>query len=420
MRRVNVSPTVTFSRKMLSSVVTVILAGGKGSRLQPLTRHRSKPSVPFGGKYRIIDFPLSNCINSGFRKIFVLTQYKSQSLQEHLQEAWSMLPAQLGEFVSAVPPQNLKGDRWYEGTADAIYQNMVHLKSHDPEHILVLSGDHVYKMDYSQMMRHHIEHEADATLGCLPYARSEASRFGIVDADDASKVRGFIEKPPNPPAMPGDPDRSLVNMGIYIFKADTLFQYLEEDAQADTAHDFGRDILPAMLEQGAKVMAYMFDDENRGQELYWRDIGTLDSYFDANMDLIQVSPHFNIYDDSWPVLTHQAQLGPAKTVFNLPDGRVGSLYESLICDGAIVSGGEVERSIVGPSVRVNSYSHVADSILMHRVSVGRHARVRRAIIDKDVSIPAGERIGYDLERDAQRFTVTERGIVVIPKNYRFE
>jgi glucose-1-phosphate adenylyltransferase len=419
MEKTHFSPTVTLSHNLLRRTLSVVLAGGRGERLMPLTDQRSKPSVPFGGKYRIIDFTLSNCVNSGFRRIFVITQYKSQSLQDHLQLAWNILSPQLGEFIAAMPPQLLKDDRWYEGTADAVFQNMVHLQSHDPEHLLMLSGDHVYKMDYSLMMAMHRDAQADATLACMPFPRAEASRFGIVDADDKYVVRGFVEKPADPPAMATDPNMSFVNMGIYIFKAQTLFDFLRRDAEADTAHDFGRDIIPQMLREGAKVIAYPFADENRGKNLYWRDIGTLDSYFDANMDLVQVSPQLNIYDDRWPIRTYQPQLGPAKTVFNHPDGRQGAVLESLICDGVIVSGGKVERSILGPSVRVNSFSHVTDSILMDRVNIGRHARVNRAIIDKNVSVPAGERIGFDLERDRKRFTVTESGIVVISKGTRF-
>lgn len=415
MERVHVNPNVTFTHKQVSQLLTIILAGGRGERLMPLTGERSKPSVPFGGKYRIIDFALSNCVNSGFRRVFVLTQYKSQSLQDHLQQAWSFLSPQLGEFISAVPPQWMKDDRWYEGTADAVYQNLAHFESHDPKHLLVLSGDHIYKMDYSLMMARHLETDADATLAAMPYPRNEASRFGIIDAGVDGTVSGFVEKPSDPPAMPGNPDHSYVNMGIYLFKASTLFEFLRRDADAPTAHDFGRNILPEMLRAGAKVVAYPFADENRGRSLYWRDIGTLDSFYEANIDLVAVSPLFNLYDESWPIRTHQRQLGPGKTVFNLPDGRVGNVLESLVCDGVIVSGGTVERSILGPSVRINSYSHVTDSMLMDGVSVGRHARVRRAIVDKFVQIPPGERIGYDLERDAKRFTVTERGVVVIRK-----
>ena len=406
----------TFSQRVLANTVTMILAGGKGERLMPLTGQRSKPSVPFGGKYRIIDFMLSNCVNSGFRRIFVLTQYKSQSLTEHLQLGWSVLNPELDEFVTGVPPQLMKSDRWYEGTADAIYQNIVHIRARRPEHVLILSGDHVYKMDYSLMMREHVESGADLTLCSMPYDREESAlRFGIVETDDAGNVVRFLEKPARPPAMPGDPTKSLVNMGIYLFRAEALYEVLEQDALLASSHDFGKDIIPAMLGTHP-VRSFAFHDENPGTDPYWRDIGTIESYYEANMDLISVTPQFNLYDRGWPVRTAQWQAPPAKTVFADEGTRFGTMIDSMACGGAIISGGQVLRSILGPYVRVNSFSHVEDSILMDNVEIGRNARVRRAIIDKNVKVPPGTRIGYDLEHDRARFHVSDNGIVVIAKN----
>jgi glucose-1-phosphate adenylyltransferase len=367
--------------------------------------------------YRIIDFMLSNCLNSGFRRIFVLTQYKSQSLTEHLQRGWSILNPELGEFVSAVPPQLLKEDRWYEGTADAIFQNIVHIEALSPEHVLVLSGDHVYKMDYSLMMQQHLETKADLTLCSLPYDREESAlRFGIVETDSAGRVNRFLEKPAEPPAMPGNPTKALVNMGIYLFRADALYRVLKADAEdANGSHDFGKNVIPAMLGR-YNVRSFSFRDENPGVEPYWRDIGTIESYYEANMDLISVTPQFNLYDRSWPIRTHQVQAPPAKTVFADEGIRLGTMVDSTACAGVIISGGIVKRSILGPRVRVNSFSEVTDSILMDNVEIGRSAKVRRCIIDKNVKVPPGAEIGYDLDRDRARFHVSDSGIVVIPKN----
>lgn len=415
MERTSIAPNVTLSPRLLARTVTVILAGGKGERLWPLTQHRSKPSVPFGGKYRIIDFTLSNCINSGFRRIYVLTQYKSQSLHEHLQHGWQFLSPQLGEFITAVPPQLLKQDRWYEGTADAIYQNLVHLESQDPHFVVVLSGDHIYRMDYSSMMRFHLEHGADVTISAMPVPRQEATRFGVMGINEKRQITDWVEKPKSPPGMPENPELSLANMGIYLFNADVLFRFLREDAASEGSHDFGRDVIPNMLSAGLNVLAFPFTDESKAEIPYWRDIGTLDSYYEATMDLIAVTPKFNLYDRSWPVWTYQVQRGPAKTVFNELGFRQGLVVDSLICDGAIVSGASVARSILGPGVRIHSFSQVTDCILMDGVDVGRHARIRRAIVDKDVVIPPFTEIGYDLAEDAKRFTVSEGGIVAIPK-----
>ncbi|GMV42812.1 MAG: glucose-1-phosphate adenylyltransferase [Myxococcales bacterium] len=407
---------VAFSQRVLAQTVTMILAGGKGERLMPLTEQRSKPSVPFGGKYRIIDFMLSNCVNSGFRRIMVLTQYKSQSLTEHLQRGWSVLNPELGEYVTGVPPQLLKQDRWYEGTADAIFQNVIHVEAQKPQHVLILSGDHVYKMDYSLMMRAHLDSGADLTLCSMPYDREESAlRFGIVETDAEGRVVRFLEKPARPPAMPGDPSKSLVNMGIYLFRAQALYDVLASDAEIDSSHDFGKDIIPSMLER-YNVRSYAFEDENPGTTPYWRDIGTIESYYEANMDLISVTPQFNLYDASWPIRTYQGQAPPAKTVFADEGVRYGVMVDSIACGGVIVSGGRVTRSILGPNVRVHSYSTVEDSILLDNVEIGRRARVRRAIIDKNVVVPPGCEIGFDPERDRERFHVSDTGIVVIPKN----
>ncbi|MCX8104908.1 MAG: glucose-1-phosphate adenylyltransferase [Ignavibacterium album] len=401
---------------ILRDTITVVLAGGQGERLYPLTAVRSKPAVPFGGKYRIIDFTLSNCLNSGLRRIYVLTQYKSDSLNMHLFEAWSIFNPELGEFIYSVPPQRKMNNDWYLGTANAIYQNLNLFSDRKAKWVLILSGDHIYKMDYLKFIDNHIKNDADLSMACIEVPKDQASRFGIVGIDENYNVLSFIEKPPVPPEIPDKKGYSFVNMGIYVFKASVLRDVLlEMESKKIKALDFGQDVIPYMVKSKLKVIAYRFIDENKKVQPYWRDIGTLDSYYAANMDLISVTPEFNLYDSEWPLRTYQYQYPPAKTVSHEGE-RVGRTLNSLVCDGTIVSGGLVERSILGANVRINSYSYITDSILFHNVWVGRHARIRRAIIDKNVIIPEGYEIGFDPEEDKKKFTVTETGIVVIPKN----
>ena len=402
---------------ILRDTVTMVLAGGQGERLQPLTEYRSKPAVPFGGKYRIIDFALSNCLNSGLRKIYILVQYKSDSLNQHILEAWSIFNPELSEFIYSVPPQRKMTKDWYLGTANAIYQNSnLFSSSKGVKWVLILSGDHIYKMDYLKMLQYHVDKKADLSMSCIQISKDEASRFGIVGVDDKHRVQTFVEKPENPPELPDSPGNSFVNMGIYVFNADVLRDVMMEmDNQKIKAHDFGHDIIPYMIKNKLNVMAYRFYDENKKNKPYWRDIGTIDSYYDASMDLISVSPEFNFYDMGWPMRTYQFQFPPAKTVSHEGE-RVGRTLNSMICDGTIVSGGLVERSLIGPNVRVNSFSYVTDSIVMNSCNIGRHARIRRAIIDKNVIVPEGYEIGFDLEGDKKKFTVTDSGIVVIGKN----
>jgi glucose-1-phosphate adenylyltransferase len=402
---------------ILRDTITMLLAGGQGERLHPLTAYRSKPSVPFGGKYRIVDFALSNCLNSGLRRIYVLTQYKSDSLNQHLLEAWSIFNPELGEFIYTIPPQRKLNNDWYLGTANAIYQN-INLFSSDKKAkwVLVLSGDHIYKMDYLKMLQYHVDTKADLSLACIDVPKEEAHRFGIVGVDDKFNVESFIEKPSNPPEIPGKPGFSFVNMGIYVFDASMLRDVLNDmETKKIKSHDFGKDVIPYLVKSKRSVLAYEFLDENAKTKPYWKDIGTIDSYFEASMDLISVTPEFNFYDLSWPMRTYQYQFPPAKTVSHEGE-RVGRTLNSLICDGSIVSGGLVERSLLGPNVRVNSFSYITDSIIMNNCNIGRHARIRRAIIDKNVTVPEGYEIGFDLDSDRKKFTVTDSGIVVIAKN----
>ncbi|MGB5530181.1 MAG: glucose-1-phosphate adenylyltransferase [Ignavibacteriaceae bacterium] len=402
---------------ILRDTITMLLAGGQGERLHPLTKVRSKPAVPFGGKYRIIDFALSNCLNSELRRIYVLTQYKSDSLNQHIFEAWSIFNPELGEFIYSIPPQRKLNNDWYLGTANAIYQNM-NLFSSDrkAKQVLILSGDHIYKMDYLKLLEYHLDKKAHLSMACIEVPREEASRFGIVSVNSEYKVDSFIEKPSDPPRIPDNPEYSFVNMGIYVFDAPSLREiFIEMEEKNIPANDFGQDIIPYMVKSGRDVSAYKFIDENKKSQPYWKDIGTIDSYYSSSMNLLSVSPDFNLYDLSWYIRAYQYQFPPAKTVSHEGE-RVGRNLNSLICDGCIISGGLVERSILSPNVRVNSYAYVTDSIIMNNCNVGRHARIRRAIIDKNVNIPEGYEIGFDLEGDKKKFTVTESGIVVIGKN----
>lgn len=398
-------------------LLTFVLAGGKGERLYPLTKDRAKPAVHFGGIYRIIDFTLSNCINSGIRKIIVLTQYKSISLNRHLLRGWNFFRPELDEFIEIIPPQQRVSSCWYQGTADALYQNIYTIELDKPDIVLILSGDHIYKMDYREMIRYHLENNSPVTIAAIEVDIKDGHNFGILGVDENNVVKEFQEKPKSPFCIPGKPDKALASMGIYAFNTDVLVRVLSKDAKQDTSHDFGKDIIPYMLSKNEKISAFPFVDKNKKQTLYWKDVGTLDSYYSANMDLVQVDPLFNLYDAEWPVRTFMEQVPPAKTVFaqEYKGGRLGIALDSIVSGGCIISGGKVQRSILSPNVRINSYSEVTDSIIMHDVNVGRYAKIRKAIIDKFVDIPEGMCIGYNLEEDKKRFTVTENGIVVVPK-----
>lgn len=403
---------------MMRKVLTFIMAGGKGERLLPLTKDRTKPAVPFGGVYRIIDFTLSNCINSGLRKIYVLTQYKSASLQRHIRLGWNILPSELAQFIEILPAQQRIGDSWYLGTADAIYQNLYTVEIDKPDEVLILAGDHIYKMNYYTLIDFHREVDADLTVGVVEVEKERAAHLGIVEVDSSGNVKGFQEKPAKPKTIPEQPDKVYASMGIYVFKHPVLEKELQDDAKKkNSTHDFGKDIIPQMLKEGLKVAVYNFMDENKHEAKYWRDIGTIDAYYEANMDLVEVNPVFNLYDQDWPIRTYQEQFPPVKTVFSGEEiaGRVGLVLDSLLSAGSIVSGGKVSRSILSPNVRINSYAQVYESILMEGVNVARYAKLKKAIIDKDVSIPEGMVIGYDLAEDKKRFFVSESGIVVVAK-----
>ncbi len=397
---------------LLRDVVAVLLAGGAGERLYPLTRDRAKPAVSFGGAYRIIDFTLSNCINSGLRKIFIVTQYKSQSLNRHIRLGWSVVNTELGEFVEILPPQKRTGENWYLGTADAAYQNLYSLGREQPRWVIVLSGDHIYKMDYGKMLDVHIARGATLTVGAIEVPVADSRRFGILEVDDDSRVTGFQEKPDEATPTPWNAGCALGSMGIYIFDFEALERELLRDSEEPSSHDFGRDIIPNLVRCGERVYAHLFWDENKKESQYWRDVGTLDAYFDASMDLIQVDPVFNLYDPDWPMRTYQPQFPPAKFVFN-QEGRRGEATESIVSLGCIVSGSRVQRSILAPNVRVHSFCDIQDSILMPNAIVHRNARIRRAILDRDVEIPAGAVIGYHPAEDRRRHTVTENGVVVV-------
>ncbi|MFO0923383.1 MAG: glucose-1-phosphate adenylyltransferase [Pirellulales bacterium] len=409
---------------MMKDTLALILAGGKGTRLEPLTRDRAKPAVPFGGIYRIIDFVLSNCLNSGMRKLLVLTQYKAMSLDRQINQGWRQyFVPELGEFLDILPPQQRIDEQWYQGTADAVYQNIYAIEKENPKYVAIFAGDHIYKMNYRSMVEYHVQNNADLTIGALRVDRESAKQFGVMQVDSDHRIVGFQEKPAQPRTIPGDDHHCLASMGIYIFSTRFLFEQLCKDAtDPKSHHDFGKNIIPSIIDDH-RVFAFPFRDENRKNDAYWRDVGTLDAYFEANMDLIGVDPCLNLYDEDWPVRTLQPNLPPPKFVFgshadSRSDGqRVGMALDSIVCAGTIVSGGRVERSILSPRVRVNSYASVTDSILFEGVEVGRHAKIRKAIIDKGVRIPPGMQIGYDLELDRKRgFTISPQGVVVIAKH----
>jgi len=392
------------------------MAGGKGERLYPLTKDRTKPAVPFGGVYRIIDFTLSNCLNSGLRKIHILTQYKSYSLTRHIARGWNVLNGELGEYIDVMPAQQRVDEHWYKGTADSIYQNAYALGDERPDNVLILAGDHIYKMDYREMLDFHIQKKADLTVGIVQVPKENAYDLGICEIDEQYRLKNIVEKPGPSSAILKNSKKTFVSMGIYVFNRAVLEDVLSKDAKTqDSSHDFAKDVIPAMLKR-FKVCAYNFLDTQRDEPRYWRDIGNLDAYYEANMELVKILPSFNLYDKEWPFRTYQEQFGPSKTVFAQEDAkRVGMALDSLVSNGCIISGGRVQSSILSSNVRINSFSDVRDSILMEGVDIGRHAKIRRAIIDKYVKIPQKMEIGVDLKKDKERFKVTDSGIVVIPK-----
>jgi glucose-1-phosphate adenylyltransferase len=392
------------------------MAGGKGERLFPLTKDRTKPAVPFGGIYRIIDFTLSNCINSGLRKIHVLTQYKSYSLTRHISMGWNVLNGELGEYIDAIPAQQRVDEEWYKGTADSIYQNIYAIEDEKPEYILILAGDHVYKMDYRKMLEFHKEKKAELTVSVIEVPKEKGGEFGVCEVDRDSRVKNIVEKPRKQVENISGNKIVYASMGIYIFNTEALKKVLEKDAKNEkSSHDFAKDIIPVMIASN-KVYAFNFRDKDSGNPSYWRDVGSIEAYFEANMDLIQVLPPINIYDKEWSFRTYHEQYGPAKSVWAEEDtNRIGMALNSIISNGCIISGGKVKSSILSPDVRINSFSEVSDSILMEGVDIGRYAKVRRAIIDKFVKVPQKMEIGYELDKDKKRFSVTESGIVVIPK-----
>ena len=406
---------------MLRDTLVCLLAGGAGERLYPLTRDRAKPAVPFGGIYRIVDLTLSNCINSDLRHIYVLTQYKALSLNHHIREGWNILANELGEFITVLPPMKRVGDHWYQGTADAIYQNLYSIGSEPCKYVLILSGDHVYKMNYQRMIKQHVDSGAGVTIGTIEFDISEASRFGVCDIDSAGRIVGWQEKPSDPKSAHSAPSKCHVSMGIYCFNRDLLMESLLTDAEDPTSqHDFGKNVIPQLIEKGC-VYSYNFIDENKKEASYWRDIGTIEAFYEANMDLVSVSPVFNLYDSAWPIRGYQRQYPPAKFVFAQEGRRMGIAVDSIVSMGSIISGGRVTGSVVSPDVRVNSYTEVESSILFSHVNIGRYSRIRRAIIDRHIDIPERTEIGYNLEEDRKKYHVTETGIVVVvPEQRMFE
>jgi glucose-1-phosphate adenylyltransferase len=393
----------------------LILAGGRGSRLKELTDWRAKPAVPFGGKFRIIDFPLSNCVNSGIRRIGVATQYKSHSLIRHIQRGWSFLDGRMKEFIDLMPAQQRVEEHWYMGTADAVFQNLDILKANDPDYVLILAGDHVYKMDYGRMLAYHVSRQADMTVACIEVPLDDATAFGVMGVDSDWRVRSFLEKPAKPPSIPGQPDKALASMGIYVFNAKFLYEQVSRDTDdPNSSHDFGKDIIPHLVPR-YRVFAQRFQDSCVGMNdnrPYWRDVGTVDAYWEANIDLVHVTPDLNLYEDEWPIWTFQEQLPPAKFVFD-DDGRRGMAVDSMVSGGCIISGSSVKGSLVFSNVRVHSFSSIEDSVILPDVVINRHVKLRRCVVDRRCVLPEGFTAGFDPEQDRKRFRVSERGITLI-------
>lgn len=408
----------------LKDTLTFVLAGGRGERLKPLTENRAKPAVPFGGAYRIIDFTLTNCIHSGLRRIYVLTQYQAYSLEEHLRLAWNFLPRRLAQFIAPRPPQHGGSGQWYRGTADAITHNLNLMEAEGPRHVLILSGDHIYKMDYGAMLSQHVESGAACTIGAVEIPVEDSSRFGILEVDRNNAVVGFQEKPERGTELPGKPGTCLGSMGIYIFEAKELAQRLRMDAELDgkSSHDFGKDILPAMLEDGSALHSHSFEaiGSKPGAAPYWRDVGTIDAYYDANLDLCRIDPDFNLYDQSWPIYTLWHNDPPAKTIYDGRGGLCAEVVDSMLCNGSIVSGSKIKSSILSSRVRTGEDAEIVESILANGVEVGAGAQLNKVIVDKWVKIPPKTRIGFDLEADAKRFKVSPNGVTVVPSGFQFE
>ena len=401
-----------FVSRLTKNTLALILAGGRGSRLKHLTKWRSKPAVPFGGKFRIIDFPLSNCINSGIRQIGVLTQYKAHSLIKHIQRGWSFLRGEFGEFVELLPAQQRIENNWYAGTADAIYQNLDIFRNHNPDYVLVLAGDHIYRMDYGAMIAYHVESGADMTVGCLEVDLETAKGFGVMSVDEQGRVLEFAEKPDQPKPIPGRQDVALASMGIYVFNTGFLFEQLIKDADTpESIHDFGKDIIPSVIER-YRVIAYSFQDPKSQKQAYWRDVGTIDAFWSANLELIGVTPELNLYDKTWPIWTYQEQLPPAKFIFD-DDNRRGMAVDSMVSGGCIISGSLVRHSLLFSNVRINSYCTVESSVVLPDVNIGRNCRITKAVIDRGCEIPPGTVIGEDSEEDARRFHVSSGGVVLV-------
>ena len=401
-----------FVSRLTRDTLAIILAGGQGSRLKELTAWRAKPSVPFGGKFRIIDFPLSNCVNSGIRRIGVATQYKSHSLIKHIQQGWGHFRGEFGEFVELLPAQQRIKENWYLGTADALYQNLDIIRTHNPEFVLVLAGDHIYKMDYGVMLARHAEKQADLTVGCLEVPLEEAKAFGVMAVDEENRIIEFAEKPENPKHVPGDPETALASMGIYIFNTAFLIEQLIKDADnPQSSRDFGKDIIPQVVDK-YRSFAYSFNNKQEQNQTYWRDVGTIDAFWKANQELIGVSPELNLYDDEWPIWTHQAQLPPAKFVFD-DDERRGMAVDSMVSGGCIISGSKISHSLLFSNVRVNSYSLVEDSVILPDVNIGQNCVIKNAVIDKGTEIADGTSIGVDPKEDAKLYRVSEKGIVLV-------
>ncbi|NHO65182.1 glucose-1-phosphate adenylyltransferase [Aestuariicella hydrocarbonica] len=401
-----------FVSQLTKHTLALILAGGRGSRLQHLTQWRAKPAVPFGGQFRIIDFPLSNCVNSGIRQIGILTQYKAHSLIRHVQCGWPILNGEFSEFIELLPAQQRLEGGWYLGTADAVYQNLDILRGHNPSHVLILAGDHIYKMDYGPMLAQHVAHQAELTVGCIEVPRSEAHAFGIISIDDQHRIVSFTEKPDHPAPLPDNPEKSLVSMGIYVFNTEFLIQHLIEDAdRPGSSHDFGKDVIPRLIDHDP-IYAYPFRDHGSHQQAYWRDVGTVDAYWKANQELIGVTPELNLYDKEWPIRTFTIQTPPAKFVFDDPHRR-GMAVDSMVSSGCIVSGAFIKHSLLFNDVTVNEGSVVKDAVVLPEVNIGRNCRVTRAIIEKRTRLPDNTVIGNDPLEDAKRFYVSPQGVVLV-------
>jgi len=404
--------TGRYVSRLTSGTLAIVMAGGRGERLKDLTKHRCKPATPFGGKFRIIDFVLSNCVNSGVRQIAVLTQYKAQSLIQHIQRGWSYLRGEMGEFVELIPAQQQVGEHWYRGTADSVYQNLEFIRSHHPTHVLILAGDHIYKMDYGPMIAYHEQCEADITVGVVDVPIDRAREFGIMTTDDTNRIVKFAEKPLKPDPIPGTEDLARASMGIYVIAMDRLEKLLTDDAEnKSSSHDFGKNIIPPAI-GSMRVFAYPFQDVETRAQAYWRDVGNLDAFYEANMELVALNPELNIYDRQWPIWTYQAQQPPAKFVLD-EEGRRGMAVNSMVTGGCIISGAHVTRSLLSTDARIEEFSRVESSVLLPTVTVGRRCLVRRAIIDENCVIPDGLQIGVDLEADKKRFYVTEGGVVLV-------